>query len=347
MEIAFKQAIYLTQSTMSDTKSLNLTALVSKKTRRAKARLLQNFGKTEKTTDELFEVYQQNFSEQHTISLNFQKSLKHYFNCVRELNEASKNLSHCIAEIHEKNWPKHDIIENNGYDLEHISEDIEEKLKETVLEPLEHYISQFSEIREKISKRGRKLVDYDSERHAYESLQASQTTKPSDDTKINRCRDQMIEAQKVYETLNNELHEELPALYENRVPLIITVLQRLFSSKLTYHAENVDLCKSYLDCVEHLARATEKDSDSDIGSAASAPLPVSNSSRQYRSRLLNKVKASYKYMAEDEDELSFEKGEIIQVVEYDDPAEQEEGWLVGIKESGEKGLFPANFTRPL
>jgi hypothetical protein len=27
---------------------------------------------------------------------------------------------------------------------------------------------------------------------------------------------------------------------------------------------------------------------------------------------------------------------------------QEEGWLMGVKEgSGEKGMFPANFTRPL
>jgi hypothetical protein len=26
---------------------------------------------------------------------------------------------------------------------------------------------------------------------------------------------------------------------------------------------------------------------------------------------------------------------------------QEEGWLMGIKENGEKGLFPANFTRPI
>jgi amphiphysin len=27
---------------------------------------------------------------------------------------------------------------------------------------------------------------------------------------------------------------------------------------------------------------------------------------------------------------------------------QEEGWLMGVKEgTGEKGMFPANFTRPL
>ncbi|XP_076314601.1 myc box-dependent-interacting protein 1-like, partial [Tachypleus tridentatus] len=61
-----------------------------------------------------------------------------------------------------------------------------------------------------------------------------------------------------------------------------------------------------------------------------------------------RVRATYKYTAEDEDELDFDSGEIIQVVEYDDPDEQEEGWLMGIKEStNQKGLFPANFTRPI
>lgn len=65
------------------------------------------------------------------------------------------------------------------------------------------------------------------------------------------------------------------------------------------------------------------------------------------------------------DELAFEVGELIQVVEYDDPEEQvnirhadqiestevvfqEEGWLMGVKDStGQKGLFPANFTKPI
>ena len=82
--------------------------------------------------------------------------------------------------------------------------------------------------------------------------------------------------------------------------------------------------------------------------------------------MLYKVKATYKYQAEDMDELAFEVREIIQVVEYDDPEEQvqniwikmfqtsmnisaqEEGWLMGMKEStGQKGLFPANFTKPI
>ncbi|XP_022804434.1 myc box-dependent-interacting protein 1-like [Stylophora pistillata] len=63
---------------------------------------------------------------------------------------------------------------------------------------------------------------------------------------------------------------------------------------------------------------------------------------------LYKVRAAYRYVAEDDDELSFEKGEIINVVEFEDPEEQDEGWLLGILElSGIKGVFPANFTKKI
>lgn len=61
-----------------------------------------------------------------------------------------------------------------------------------------------------------------------------------------------------------------------------------------------------------------------------------------------RVRAAYKYQAEDEDELNFDVGEIIRVIEFEDPEEKEQGWLLGIKEStGEKGLFPFNFTKPI
>ncbi len=42
------------------------------------------------------------------------------------------------------------------------------------------------------------------------------------------------------------------------------------------------------------------------------------------------MKASYKYQAEDMDELAFEVGEIINVVEYDDPEEQVRNVFIAI-----------------
>ena len=51
-----------------------------------------------------------------------------------------------------------------------------------------------------------------------------------------------------------------------------------------------------------------------------------------------RVKASYKYQAEDVDELNFEVGEIIDVVEYDDSEDQV--WLF---EPTFKCIFPFRF----
>uniref|UniRef100_A0A182VFW5 Uncharacterized protein n=1 Tax=Anopheles merus TaxID=30066 RepID=A0A182VFW5_ANOME len=83
-----------------------------------------------------------------------------------------------------------------------------------------------------------------------------------------------------------------------------------------------------------------------------SPFPYTTANRAATTDLppgvLYRVKATYKYVREDVDELSFEVGDVINVVEYEDPEDQEEGWLMGNKEgTNEKGMFPANFTRPL
>lgn len=43
----------------------------------------QKFGKADRTTDELFEVYQNNFSKQQNSALRLQKELKNYATCIR------------------------------------------------------------------------------------------------------------------------------------------------------------------------------------------------------------------------------------------------------------------------
>lgn len=379
---------------MTDTKAQLFSSLVSKKTRRAKERLLQNFGKADKTTDELFEVYLLNFNRQQSTALNLQKHVRHYLNCLKELNEASKTLNSCMLDMYENDWPKHETFENNIYETNHINDELEEKIRETVLTPLEQYLAQFPEMREKISKRRRKLVDYDSQRHSFETLKHSQNGKQPDDAKLSKHRDHLEDARRIYETLNNELHDELPALYDNRLPFIITAFQRLFLSHVTYHGDNLVVQKSFLEVVEQLAKATQKgilntvkplnnfhshlssppsssatsadrlmplypQSDLTItknrdvnqiehknvfNTDSSAPTPIATKEPEP----LYKVRATYKYLAESEDELTFEAGDIIQVIKYDDPSEQEEGWLMGIKESdGQKGLFPANFTKEM
>lgn len=77
-------------------------------------------------------------------------------------------------------------------------------------------------------------------------------------------------------------------------------------------------------------------------------IPVGATTTDLPPGVLYRVRAAFKYQAEDQDELNFEIGEIIRVIEFEDPEEKEDGWLLGIKESsGEKGLFPFNFTKPI
>ena len=55
-----------------------LSKLVGKKALRAKELLLQNLGKADKTTDELFQLYEENFYKQQSQALRLQKEFKSY-----------------------------------------------------------------------------------------------------------------------------------------------------------------------------------------------------------------------------------------------------------------------------
>ncbi|BFZ06475.1 hypothetical protein BsWGS_09514 [Bradybaena similaris] len=63
---------------------------------------------------------------------------------------------------------------------------------------------------------------------------------------------------------------------------------------------------------------------------------------------MHKVMATHNYTGEDLDELNFVAGEVIYVIPFDSPEEQDEGWQMGIKASdGIQGVFPENFTQRL
>lgn len=88
----------------------------------------------------------------------------------------------------------------------------------------------------KVDKRGRKLVDYDSQRHNFQSLQCN--PKKRDELKVSRGKELLEEAKRTYEQLNSELHDELPALYDSRVLFLVTNLQTLFAAEQVFHTES-------------------------------------------------------------------------------------------------------------
>lgn len=98
-------------------------------------------------------------------------------------------------------------------------------------------------------------MDYDCARHSVESLQK---TGKKNEIQFAKSREAMEEARRLYEVLNKELHDELPALYDSRIPFLISTLQTLFASEATFHGENSKIHTQFSELVDTLAVEAQK-----------------------------------------------------------------------------------------
>ncbi|XP_029080735.1 myc box-dependent-interacting protein 1 isoform X4 [Monodon monoceros] len=224
---------------------------VQKKLTRAQEKVLQKLGKADETKDEQFEQCVQNFSRQLTEGTRLQKDLRTYLASVKAMHEASKKLNECLQEVYEPDWPGRDeankIAENN--DLLWV--DYHQKLVDQALLTMDTYLGQFPDIKSRIAKRGRKLVDYDSARHHYESLQ---TAKKKDEAKIAKAEEELIKAQKVFEEMNVDLQEELPSLWNSRVGFYVNTFQSIAGLEENFHKEMSKLNQNLNDVLVSLEK---------------------------------------------------------------------------------------------
>ncbi|XP_036960946.1 bridging integrator 2a [Acanthopagrus latus] len=207
---------------------------VQRQLSRGKEKVLQKLGKAEESRDEQFEHCLRQFNDQQTDGNRIYKDLRNYINAVRDMREASRRLSQSLFDSYESTWAGEEdlggIVE--GEDL--LWNDYEVKLLDQAVRNMETYVSQFPDVREKIAKRGRKLVDYDSTRHHLEALQSA---KKRDDIKINKADEEMKAAKNVYEGINNELKDELPGLFESRIGCYISVFSAVSNLREIFYKE--------------------------------------------------------------------------------------------------------------
>ncbi|XP_075566316.1 myc box-dependent-interacting protein 1 isoform X7 [Pelecanus crispus] len=421
---------------------------VQKKLTRAQEKVLQKLGKADETKDEQFEQCVQNFNKQLSEGTRLQKDLRTYLASVKAMHEASKKLTECLQEVYEADWPGRDdtnkIAENN--DL--LWTDFHQKLVDQALLTMDTYLGQFPDIKSRIAKRGRKLVDYDSARHHFEALQ---TAKKKDETKIAKAEEELVKAQKVFEEMNVDLQEELPSLWNSRVGFYVNTFQSIAGLEENFHKEMSKLNQNLHDVLLGLdkqysanafpikaqpsdstpAKANKSPSPPPDGSPITSPetktvnhelepstleapgssipkspsqpaeaahagaeaagseaaagaeaskteadsgsssLPavvvetfpatvngtVEGGASSERADMppgfLFKVQAMHDYTATDSDELQLKAGDVVLVIPFENPEEQDEGWLMGVKESDWiqhkeldqcRGVFPENFT---
>jgi len=205
----------------------------NKRVGRTKEIVLQSMGKVDRTEDGTFDFYVSNFTKQQTNATKLQKYMGNYITSVRTMVHASIAFQDALKEVYEDEWAgKFDLI-NDLDNIKRCSHDYLRELDKSST-ALYSYQAQFPDMRGKIDKRNRKLVDYDATRHTIETLK---TSKKRDDQKLVKAEEKNADAKRLYEHLNTELHDLLPALFDSRIVSYGSMLQSLFSAEASYHGD--------------------------------------------------------------------------------------------------------------
>ncbi|XP_069376859.1 myc box-dependent-interacting protein 1b isoform X20 [Paralichthys olivaceus] len=375
---------------------------VQKRLTRAQEKVLQKLGKADETRDAAFEEMVANFNKQMVEGTKLQKDLKTYVTAVKTLHDASRRLQDCLADMYEPDWFGKEEMDALAEDTDTLWLDYHQSITDKSVTCMDTYLTQFPDIKARIAKRDRKMVDFDSARHHFGSLQKG---KKKDEAKIAKAEEDLGRAQKIFEELNVELQDELPALWDSRVGVYVNTFQSLAGHQEKFHRDMSKLSQNLNDIMTKLEEQRQLNEEADDSKSVSpaqkrpgpppsrppprpspSPDPVqqqnvslfdneasvpdpnvdsATTTTTHQSAVTNgsdgelpqgflyKVKAVHDYAATDGDELELKMGDVVLVLGFDNPDEQDDGWLMGVKESqwlqekdaSAKGVFPENFTQ--
>ncbi|XP_073808975.1 myc box-dependent-interacting protein 1b isoform X29 [Danio rerio] len=284
-----------------------LASNVQKRLTRAQEKVMQKLGKADETKDTAFEEQVANFNKQMNEGTKLQKDLKAYLLAVKTMHECSKRLHDCLAEMYDPEWfGKEEVdsiaeemiekeMDNNLEDTDLLWQDFHEKLLDNAVISMDAYLAQFPDIKARIAKRERKLVDFDSARHHFASVQKG---KKKDEAKIAKAEEDLGRAQKVFEEINYDLQEELPTLWNSRVGLYVNTFRSVSGLEETFHRDMGKLNQNLSDIMTKLEEqrvanddaANHNQETSDAPKSPSKPREVPPVSRPPRPASSQEVK---------------------------------------------------------
>ncbi|CAJ1073231.1 amphiphysin isoform X8 [Xyrichtys novacula] len=223
---------------------------VQKRLNRAQEKVLQKLGKADETKDEQFEQVVINFKRQESEGARLQREMKSYMAAIKGMQQASINLSQSLHEVYEPDWHGKDDVLSIGKDCDALWEDFHNKLVDSTLLNLDSYLQQFPDLKTRVSKRSRKLIDYDSARHHVETLQLSGM---KSDRKMMKAEDELRKAQRVFDDLNVGLQDELPTLWDSRVGFYLSTFKSVTSLEAKFHREISLVCRQLYEVMTQLA----------------------------------------------------------------------------------------------
>jgi len=270
----------------------SVASRLKKNIARTKEKFLQNIGKTDRTNDESFDLYVENFEKQHSQASRLTKELNKYVNCLKETQKSSRLFYEILRDTYEPNWPGSNEFAEQIQLMEIKWNDYLSKLINEVQSPLIAYLNEFPELKKKIEKRDNRLLDYDNARHTLEAAQhkstkkqlqqqqqqnntlnnsnvqqtgttmtsggSSSTSSSATDqlTKLTKLKIELEDKQQNYEEMNQTLCMSLPVLYENRIKFYSSLFQTFFHTETIFHSDCLEVESKLDDLCESLCTTT-------------------------------------------------------------------------------------------
>ncbi|KAM9831115.1 myc box-dependent-interacting protein 1b isoform X3 [Syngnathus typhle] len=242
-----------------------LASTVQKRLSRAQEKVLQKLGKADETRDVVFEEMVANFNKQMGEGIKLQKDLKAYMTAVKTLHEASRRLQDCLADTYDPEWFGKEEMDAMVEDTDTLWLDFHQNITDNSMLSVDSYLAQFADIKARIAKRDRKMVDFDSARHHFASLQKG---KKKDEAKIAKAEEELGRSQKIFEELNVELQDQLPVLWDSRVGVYVNTFQNLANHQEKFHKEMSKLSQNLNDIMTKLEEQRQLKNDGAAGDQA-------------------------------------------------------------------------------
>ncbi|CAF1430242.1 unnamed protein product [Adineta ricciae] len=191
---------------------LNIQTM-KKKSARISMRLSNAFGLSAHTVDEHFNYQEQRFRAMEKFLKVFLRNVHIDIEALRESILTQVDVAEDLEELLDDKIPDlfQQFIRSKRYLLENIFHAFRNHIELYVINSIDMLLKLFIPPSNLIAKRNNKLLDYDSAQSAYEKVK---------DQQLKQAKQVLDLSKHTYETLNNQLLEELPILYETSCEIL-------------------------------------------------------------------------------------------------------------------------------
>ncbi|BGP13254.1 hypothetical protein JCM10213_004976 [Rhodosporidiobolus nylandii] len=195
---------------------------LKKATNRMGTQLSMKIGQVERTDDSAFAVEAERFKLLEKNSTALQKDAKAYLDAVRNVSASSTRIATTIdlffgsdsgEQAISANAYKRAVEEMEG----NIARTIDAPYRATVLDPIGKFCAHLPEVGNAISKRQKKLLDYDAARSKARKLGEKASEDP---IKLRAAEAEEEQAREIFSAIDDQLREELPQLLDLRIPYL-------------------------------------------------------------------------------------------------------------------------------